>query len=228
LREYAVRRPAGVANELFCKDGRNWLRSVLPGLPRLVGLSIKLELDLLDSYERSIDLLDKEMAALAADDSQIQLMMSIPGVNYWGAFAIKAEVGDINRFQAPKQLTSYAGLVPRVHQSGGRCATGRITRRGRSNLRWIAVECGLSAARYDPKLAEFHKRVKRRSRMAAKAKVAVGRKLLELLWHILRSGKPYSATDSKKYGKKLSALTRQAKPEKRAKPREERVLCGRA
>lgn len=84
-------------------------------------------------------------------------------------------------------------------------------------LRWIAVECGLSAARYSPKLLEFHNRVKKRSRLAAKAKVAVGRKLLELLWHILRSGKPFAEVDQKKYEKKLRALNRQGRPPEREK-----------
>lgn len=210
LREYALRKPANVAKDLFSKDGLTWLRSSLAGLPRLVAASIRVELNLIECYEENLKQIDSDIAALAGSNPEIKLMMSVPGVNYWSAFAMNAEIGDAARFQGPKQLTGYAGLVPRIHQSGTRCITGSITKRGRSTLRWMAVECAQTAARYSPKLAALYERVRRRSRLSSKAKVAVGRKLLELIWHILKSGKPYAETNEVMYGKKLRALARQS------------------
>jgi transposase len=210
LREHGVRIPKGGSRTLWSEEGLRWLRTVLPSLPQAVAASIDVHLGLLEAYDGAIETLDRQIAELSRTDPEVQLIMSIPGVDYYSAFVIKAELGDHRRFSSAKQVASYAGLVPRVHQSGKYCVTGRITRRGRSTLRWMAVECGLSSYRHCPKLKSLHDRVKRRSRIAGKAKVAVGRRLLELVWHVLQSGEPYRAGDPDLHQRKIRRLGRRA------------------
>jgi transposase len=53
---------------------------------------------------------------------------------------IVSEMGDIHRFPSAKKLCSYAGLVPRVHSSGGKTRHGPSTKQGSKWLRWILVE----------------------------------------------------------------------------------------
>jgi len=53
---------------------------------------------------------------------------------------IISEIGDIGRFPSARKLCSYAGLVPRVHSSGGKTRYGSITKQGSKWLRWILVE----------------------------------------------------------------------------------------
>ena len=56
---------------------------------------------------------------VARDDEGVRLLMTIPGVGYYLALLIKAEIGDFNRFVNSDHLCSYAGIVPSTHSSGG-------------------------------------------------------------------------------------------------------------
>jgi transposase len=51
-----------------------------------------------------------------------------------------AELGDITRFDSPKQLMAYLGLVPSEHSSGGSRRQGRITRTGNGHVRRLLTE----------------------------------------------------------------------------------------
>ena len=60
--------------------------------------------------------------------------MSIPGVGYYLALLIKAEIGDVSRFKSGDNLCIYAGIVPSTHSSGGVTRNGGITREGSRRL----------------------------------------------------------------------------------------------
>lgn len=206
LREYGLKKPTGCNSGQWSVPGKERLRALARRLPDAVAACLEAELRLIESTTEEIEGLDERIAALSAADPEVQLLMSIPGLDYYSAFVIKSEVGDFRRFHSAKQLTCYAGLAPSVRQSGSYCVHGRITKKGRSALRWMTVECALAARRGSPKLSRFYERVRRKSRMAAKAKVATGRKILELCWHIIRSGQTYSEYDPAKYDVKLRRM----------------------
>ena len=98
---------------------------------------------------------------------------------------IVAELGEVDRFRSAKQVGAYAGLTSRVHQSGGHCYQGSITRQGSPWLRWILVEAAMKAVRADDALKNFYTRVRKRS-SAKIARVATARKLAEICWKRLR------------------------------------------
>ena len=140
------------------------------------------------------------MADLASEDEGIRLLMSIPGINYYSAFVITAEIGDHTRFKSAKQLVAYAGLCPRLSQSGlSKARLGSITKNGRSRLRWMSVECTNSAIQCNQKIQRLYWRVKKRSGSTSKAKVAAGRKLLCLCYHLLKTGTVYSESNDRKH-----------------------------
>lgn len=200
FREYHIplaKNPWGIA-------GMKTLKERLVELPETVALGARLEIELIEAYNRAINELDQRMAELTSTDHDIKLLMSIAGISYYSGFVIMAEVGCIDRFASAKQLSGYAGLDPRVSQSGkSGPRLGSITKRGRSRLRWILVECAHVAARHNPKLQRLYWRVKKRSGNGNKATVAVARKLLTLCYHILKSGRPYSEVHEDKYRAKL-------------------------
>lgn len=208
FREYHVQLPKYCWSDVGLKE----LRSRARKLPATIALGVSEEIDLIEHYDRVIAKLDQRMADLAWGDKQIELLMSVPGINYHSAFVIMAEIGDVGRFSSAKQLTSYAGLVPKVSQSGlSGPRLGSISKKGRSRLRWIMVECGHISARYAPKLQRLKWRVKKRSGQSNIAIVAVARKLLELCYYILKSGEPYSESIPEKHQAKLRNLGCQAK-----------------
>ena len=69
-----------------------------------------------------------------------QVLYSIPGIGEYSALAISSEIGDISRFENAPALSAYAGLVPRIRQSGNREWKGRIIK-GNTYLKTILVEC---------------------------------------------------------------------------------------
>jgi len=84
--------------------------------------------------------------------------MTIPGVGYYVALLIKAEIGDVHRFKSGDHLASYAGLVPSTRSSGGVTRHGRITREGSKWLRWALVEAAMVHIRYDNPFTRFQPR----------------------------------------------------------------------
>ena len=73
--------------------------------------------------------------------------MTIPGVAELLALTLAAEIGDIARFPSARKLVGYAGLGPRVKQSGQSSHTGRLSNAGPATLRWAAVEASQHARR---------------------------------------------------------------------------------
>ncbi len=114
FREYHIQLP----KNCWSGPGIKEIRKRAQQLPTTIELCVTEELVLIEHYDRVIANLDQRMADLAWGDKQIELLMSVPGINYHSAFVIMAEIGHIERFGSAKQLTSYAGLVPKLSQSG--------------------------------------------------------------------------------------------------------------
>jgi len=100
------------------------------------------------------------------------------------------EIGDIHRFPDGKHLSSYAGLIPPTYQSDGVVRHGRITKEASPWLRWIAVEAAISSSRHSPRLARYYQRIKYHCGKKA-ARVALARKLLTIIYHMLTRQEPY-------------------------------------
>ncbi len=121
-----------------------------------------------------------------------RLLETAPGVGPRTAEAVVAFLHDLTRFASGKQVSAYAGLVPRQYQSGESDRKGRITRRGPGILRKVLVECAWSCLRYNAWARETYARLTRGGVTRKKpAIVALARRLLERLWAMLRDGAPW-------------------------------------
>lgn len=130
------------------------------------------------------DKLDAQLLANLLRINQIPLA-DIHGIGLYSALLIIAELGEVERFRRAKQVGAYTGLTSRVHQSGGHCYQGSITRQGSARLRWVLVQAAMKAVREDPALRNFYNRIRKRSG-AKIARVAAARKLAEICWKRLR------------------------------------------
>jgi transposase len=79
-----------------------------------------------------------------------------------------------------KLIISWAGLAPRLYQSGNIERRGHIIKQGSALLRWVLVECARVAVRHDARFGEFYERVWRR-RGEQKALIAVAAKMLKFI-----------------------------------------------
>ena len=74
----------------------------------------------------------------------VRNLQVLRGIRLVSAATLVAEVGDLTRFDNPKQLMAYVGLVPSEHSSGARTKRGRITRAGNAQARTMLIEAGWS------------------------------------------------------------------------------------
>lgn len=74
----------------------------------------------------------------------VDSLIALRGIDKLAAMVLLAELGDISRFDSPKQLMAYLGLVPSEHSSGGRRRQGAITKTGNSHARRMLVESAWS------------------------------------------------------------------------------------
>lgn len=197
LHRYNLRCPV---KSLFSTEGRAWLSTV--ALPDLVTLQRDHLLAQLQLLEQQLSEADQRIAALAQHDPRVVRLMQITGIGVFTAFTVLAAIGDVRRFSSPKKLVAYAGLAPSLHQSGQRSFTGRITKAGQSNLRWLMVEAARAAARYDPHWQRVFERISHR-RGTNIAAVAVARKLLVVVWHLLYHDADYYHLRPQAYVQKL-------------------------
>ncbi len=163
-------------------------------------------LRILSSIENEIKEIDKEIRHKCLENEETMLLTTIPGIGYFSALLIYSEVSDIKRFPNSKKLYSYAGLVPSVRQSGNKVITGKITKEGNRLLRWVLVQCAFVAVRNDEKFKNFYERIKQR-KGSQKAIIATARKLLTVIYAVLRDKKPYVSYIQAYYGEEFTPAT---------------------
>jgi transposase len=179
-------------SDLFGKQGKEFLNS-LP-LAEIYRMALDGYLSLLGELEQQIKVVTKRVVVSAKDDEDARLLMTIPGIGYYGALLIKSEIGDVNRFPSAKQLCSYSGLIPSTYSSGNTTFHGHITKQGSRWLRWILAEAIGHCVAKPGHLHQFYWKLARRKGEKI-AKVATERKLLEWIYHMLKERRTFHEMD---------------------------------
>jgi len=127
---------------------------------------------------------------------QIELLMSVPGIKeMMTAIRIIAEIGvDMSVFETAKHLTSWAGLTPQNNESAGKKKSTRIGKSG-AYIKPLLVQISLAASRSDkyPELKGKHQSLKKR-RGGKKATIAIARRLMTAIFHMLVKTEAYNPT----------------------------------
>ena len=168
-------------------------------------------LETLDQLEVEIAELDRRVEQEVKRRPAALRLQTHPGVGPVTALAMVLTLGPAERFASAKQVGSYFGLIPSEHSSGGRQQLGRISKQGNSFLRFLLVEAGQTAARYDEELGRFYRRLAVRKHRAL-AKVAVARKLATRLYWMLRQDWDYAQLCKGRAGKPESSCGRRIEP----------------
>src|SRR6266545_1868141 len=160
------------------------------GVPEVWRASIAELLELAEEMDCQIKPIDRELGPLARSDERARLLATMPGIGPLLSLTFAAEIGEVSRFSSPGKLVGYAGLAPRVSQSGERSATGALSKAGSRTLRWAAVEAAHQAWRPSSPWHAHYLRVSARHGKNP-AKSAVARKLLIAAWHMLSRNEPF-------------------------------------
>lgn len=161
------------------RDARAWLCEVADLLAQVRLLNKQIA--------RVEKVIDRELA----QRPEVPRIRSAPGYGPVLASVLLAFIGDPRRFSSGKQVASYAGLVPRVYQSGKSERMGRITKAGNVRLRKLLINAAWIAVRNDPWAKQTFERLTGGSRNRTRRKiaiVAVARRLLIRSWAMMRDG----------------------------------------
>ena len=189
LAKYPFTRPTG---GLYAGAGLEWLRTI--PVREMDRMAIDAHLESIKCLTEQVAKFDKKIAEVSMKKEETRLIMTMPGIGHILAVTIMAEILRIERFSSAEKLVSYAGLAPARHNSAGIERSGGITKRGSSWLRTAMVEAAFVAIRHDPHLRAIYERIAAR-RGPMKARVAIARRMLEAIWHMLKTNKPYKWED---------------------------------
>jgi transposase len=167
---------------------------------------IEMTLRQMSEVEQEVSKLEAEIIERGKGLPGLQRLLQIHGLNLIAAIGLLVEIGKIEQFETSKQLVAYAGLAASVRQSNQTEKRGRITKQGRKRLRTIVIRAVLSMVnRTKTPLMEFYAE-KKREKGAGKAICATARKLLVIVFVILKKELDYWYVEERLYNEKLRAL----------------------
>jgi transposase len=168
--------------DILGKKTTQWLLSL--DLAPVYQEALRGYLRVAESLKEEIEGVSERIRITVEQNQRAARLLPLYGIGKWSALLIVSEIGEIERFPSAKHLCSYAGLVPSVHVSGTTSYTGHITKQGSKWLRWALVEAAHHAIKKPPYRVFYQRTAKRRGK--AIARIAVARKLLKTIYHLLR------------------------------------------
>lgn len=144
----------------------------------------------IETMKTSVKKLEEE--ALKQEQTRDEkLIQSIPGFADLLSATVSSEVGNFSRFPSSRQFKAYVGIDPRVIQSGNSRRYGRITKRGKPNLRSAFYLAAQVARQHDPELKAFFEKKISEGKPFRVAICAVARKLCERVYAVVTKGIAY-------------------------------------
>lgn len=170
---------------------------------------------LLEDYEgkhRQYQEVMTQAEALCSQIPEAAELLKIKGLGLVTVAGIFAEVGDIRRFESPRQLQKLAGLALKENSSGKHKGRTEINKRGRARLRAILFQAALPLVRNNPEFRKLHHYYTTREKNPLKkmqSLIAICCKLLRVFFAIATKGCAYD-------GEKMLADIRESQPTKGA------------
>lgn len=151
--------------------------------------------DVIQTLEEQIKQVQKAIQDHIDNDPDLRnrhrLLTSIPGVGDTSSAQLLAFLGDLNRYSDVRQVVAHAGLNPAQRQSGNYEGKARISRVGDANFRKKLYMPALTGKTHNPALKDFAERLSKKGKPFKVVMCALMRKLIHLVWGVLRSGRPF-------------------------------------
>ncbi|MCA1849673.1 MAG: transposase [Acidobacteria bacterium] len=124
--------------------------------------------------------------------SQRELLLTIPGIGETTAAKLLGEIMDVKLYESARQLAAFSGLAPRLHQSGSSVKKrAKLSKVGAPRLRKALYFPAIVATRHNPYVREMSKRLKERGKCPMQVIGAAMRKLVHIVYGVLKSGRPF-------------------------------------
>jgi transposase len=182
----------GIKSKMIRKKEAELREAIKNSLDSAQILVIRINLELIEEFQKKIKTLDSEiMSRLKRLNEDLDIVMSIPGTGFISASSILAEIGNYRDFANGNKLAAWCGLVPSVYGSAEKIIMGSITKQGSKHVRRMLVQVAHAISRTkNSRLRSFFLRIK--SKKGTKvAIVALARKVLCILHHLLVNREMY-------------------------------------
>jgi transposase len=184
-------------NDNFSKKRRVAMNAIKFGNQK--DLVLRSMLERLSFYEQQAFTLDQEIRKNAKVSEDVKLLISIPGIDFYLASLLSSYIGDIKRFQSSDKLASFFGIVPANRDSSSIVRRGHMSKDGARTARWaLSLAVDTVIMRNKP-LKEYYTSVKKRKGSGRFAHVSTMRKILRMIFVMLK--------DRKKWKYEITGLT---------------------
>lgn len=198
LREFGIDVPVGIERGL--RVIREALEIADNGLPDVLRPFVEETLQDIRALKQRIQQVEATLQSLTGADPVVRELQKLPGVGLLIATALRAGVGDIQRFPTGRHLASWLGLTAREHSSGERRRLGGISKRGDVYLRTLLVHGARSALQAAKRAARAGRELDRLCTWALeterrcgmnKATVALANKVARIIWAVWCHGRAF-------------------------------------
>ena len=206
-RIYSLLKSEGVVlpkGDLYSRRGTDELNAL--ELAPFVRVQVDMALTQVQWLNAAIECLKDQVLSHAAHfRASVDLLTSVPGISPFIALGLIADIGDIGNFNHAKQLTSYLGVVPSVHESNGKRWTGHITKQGRKLSRALLSQV-IHHFIGSSKMYEEQYEALKKKKGAAKAIVAMMRRLIVIVFKMLKKNETFRSINEENHARKLEAV----------------------
>jgi transposase len=169
-------------SRLLTVTGRRWIEAI--ELDDSARAQVETMLTIMTTIAEQLERVEDELRRFARRDERCQALQTIFGIGPIIACHLLAEIGDIRRFQRPRQLVRASGLDPTVIESADSKRRGRLAKQGSPYLRWALVEAAQHGHRQSSPDHALYTSVKNR-RGRGRARLTVARKIAHRSFHVL-------------------------------------------
>lgn len=142
------------------------------------------------AYDRQIEKMEAEMLKITTEETVI--LESVCGLSPVSSRSILAELGDVKRFGGRKQIVAFAGLDPKLAESGVSVyRSGKLTKRGSPYLRHILFLSAFANARSKNVFGAYYWKKRAEGKTHKQAGTATGRKMLEVIHTLVTKGETF-------------------------------------
>jgi transposase len=166
-------------------------------------------MDRLEFLEEQCIPLENRVKTNAALSSDVRLLMTITGVDFYLASLISSFIGDVNRFPSDDHLASFFGIVPTSRDSADMKRRGKMTKDGSSTARWALSVTVDTVTQHNPSIKDYYESVKKRTGSGKLAHVSTMRKLTRMLYHMLKTREHWKWENPQLTERKLARLEMQ-------------------
>jgi transposase len=175
-------------SDLFGKSGIEFLKQI--ELPEIFRIELDGYLNVLNNLKEQIEKAEEEIKTKCKTSDYAKLLMTIPGISYFSALLLAAEIGEIDRFKNVGKFCRYSGFASSTYQSADTTYHGRIIKDADKYIRYVLVEAVQHATKKDPILFAYYNKIKLK-KGNGKAKIATARKLCHRIYAMLKRKQNY-------------------------------------